>query len=57
MEKLDKSMTKNKLTLKRAGKLLGGYSESVVSRWRRGEVEVPKAVVVLIDFMPNVKGV
>jgi hypothetical protein len=51
MEKLNKWMTKNKLTLKRAGEILGGYSESVVSRWRRGEVEVPKAVVLLLDYV------
>ena len=38
----------NGLTLKQAGSLLGGYSESVVARWMRAETAIPKAVNVLI---------
>ena len=53
MEKLNKWMTKNKFTLKRAGEILGGYDKSIVSRWRRGKTDVPKAVVVLLDYIPQ----
>jgi len=56
MDKLIKWMDKHSLTLKAAGKLLGGYSESVVSRWKRGETEVPKAVVLLLNFVPKKGG-
>ena len=54
MDKLVKWMDAHSLTCKEAGVLLGGYSESVVSRWKRGETDVPKAVTLLMDFIPKV---
>ena len=56
MCKLVKWMGKHSLTCKAAGVLLGGYSESVVSRWKRGETKVPKAAIRLMDFVPSKGG-
>jgi len=53
MKRLIEWMDKYSLTCKAAGLLLGGYSESVVSRWKRGETHVPKAVVLLLAYVPD----